>query len=83
MLLLLGEQRSQKSQRELLLIHKKAGLVVFCGSMITLMYKHGGVHEWDLTAAQVHTVSYVRTALFDLIIIKLLTRLRSGLMSEQ
>ena len=30
------------------------------------MYKHGGVHEWDLTSMQVHTVSYVRIGLSDL-----------------
>ena len=65
-LYLLGEQRSQHCRGELLLIRNKAGLAVFCGIIVTVMYKHGGVHQWDLTSMQVHTISYVRTDMFGL-----------------
>ncbi|MCJ1423886.1 hypothetical protein MMC29_001771 [Sticta canariensis] len=35
-----------------------AGLAILCGLLITMVYQHGGVHEWDLTAMEVHRVSY-------------------------
>lgn len=35
------------------------GLVVFCSLLITLMHKHGGVHMWDVTLMQMHTLSYL------------------------
>lgn len=78
---ILGE-RDLKSITEVHSDLNKAGLVIFCGLLITLMYKHGGVHEWDLTSAQVRTVLYVRTGL---LIEKfgVANSLRSGLMSEQ
>lgn len=36
----------------------KGGLVTFCALMITIMHKHGGIHEWDLTLAEVHEAIY-------------------------
>ncbi len=43
-----------------LLIYNKAGLVTYCALMTATDVKHGGVHEWDSTAAQVHQALYVR-----------------------
>lgn len=43
-----------------LLIYDKAGLVTYCALMTATYFKHGGVHEWNLDAAQVHQALYVR-----------------------
>lgn len=42
-----------------LLTRDKAGLVTYCALMTATDVKHGGVHEWDSTAAQVHQALYV------------------------
>ena len=36
----------------------KGGLATLCALMITIMHKHGGVHEWDLTLSDVHEAIY-------------------------
>ena len=36
----------------------KGGLVTFCALMVTIMHKHGGIHEWDLTLPEVHEAIY-------------------------
>ncbi|QSZ32708.1 hypothetical protein DSL72_002287 [Monilinia vaccinii-corymbosi] len=35
-----------------------AGFVAYCGLMTTVMSRHGGVHEWDLTKEEVHGVLF-------------------------
>lgn len=47
-----------------LLIYDKAGLVTYCALMTVTDVNHGGVHEWDLTAAQVHQALYVKISKF-------------------
>ena len=37
----------------------KALFITFCALMTTVMNRHGGVHEWDLTVPQVHEAIYV------------------------
>jgi len=34
------------------------GFVAYCGLMTTVMSRHGGVHEWDLTKQEVHGVLF-------------------------
>ncbi|KUJ08328.1 uncharacterized protein LY89DRAFT_567928, partial [Mollisia scopiformis] len=36
----------------------KGGLVSYCGLMTTVMSRHGGVHQWDLTADEVHSALF-------------------------
>ena len=36
----------------------KGGLATLCALMITIMHKHGGIHEWDLTLSEVHEAIY-------------------------
>lgn len=38
----------------------QAGLATYCALMTATDVKHGGLHEWDSTAAQVHQALYVR-----------------------
>jgi len=45
-----------------LLTRDKAGLVAYCALMTATDVKHGGVHEWDSTPAQVHQALYVKSS---------------------
>ncbi|PQE22322.1 integral membrane protein [Rutstroemia sp. NJR-2017a WRK4] len=46
------------SEQMLMCIHVQAGFVIYCALMTTVMSRHGGVHQWDLTKDEVHGVLF-------------------------
>jgi hypothetical protein len=41
------------------LILSQIALAIYSGLLTTIIYKHGGNHEWDMTKADVTTILYV------------------------
>lgn len=41
------------------LISFQIGLAIYSGLLTTIIYKHGGNHEWDMTKADVVVILYV------------------------
>ena len=56
----------QQDCRRFTLTLRKTGLVTYCALMTTVMHKHGGIHEWNLTKSEVHEAIYVSTISLNL-----------------